>query len=184
MQKRRQVGAFTLIELMMVVSIIGLLAAIAIPGFMRVQLRSKTAEAKTNLNAIRTAEESYGAEHGRYLAAQTSPAVYGGTTARVFVDEGPPGSNFDTVGWRPTGIVFFQYSVAASAAGTAYTVEAAADIDGNGTPQLWGYVRTNVLGASVAGVLGCPGVWDVNTGTPSLISTVGPCGPIFGQSEF
>ena len=43
---------FTLIELMIVVAIIGILAAVAIPGFMQYIKNSKTSEAKTNLNAL------------------------------------------------------------------------------------------------------------------------------------
>jgi type IV pilus assembly protein PilA len=56
---RRIQKGFTLIELMIVVAIIGILAAIAIPNFIRFQARSKQAEAKTNLKAIYTAQKSY-----------------------------------------------------------------------------------------------------------------------------
>jgi len=44
---------------MIAVSIIGVLAAVAIPAFLTYQLRAKTAEAKTNLAAMRTPENSY-----------------------------------------------------------------------------------------------------------------------------
>jgi type IV pilus assembly protein PilA len=47
---------------MIVVAIIGILAATAIPNFLRFQLKSKSTEAKINLNAIRTIEEAFYAE--------------------------------------------------------------------------------------------------------------------------
>src|SRR5262245_51942159 len=60
---------FTLIELMIVVAIIGILATIAIPNFMRFQAKSKQSESKTNLGAIGTTVESYRTERDTYVIA-------------------------------------------------------------------------------------------------------------------
>jgi type IV pilus assembly protein PilA len=57
---------FTLIELMIVVAIIGILAAIAIPNFIKFQARSKQSEAKSNLKGLFTAQKSYFQEKDRY----------------------------------------------------------------------------------------------------------------------
>src|SRR5579863_10462743 len=57
---------FTLIELMIVVAIIGILAALAIPNFIRFQARSKQGEAKSNLKSLFTAQKSYYQEHDKY----------------------------------------------------------------------------------------------------------------------
>lgn len=62
---RRQDG-FTLVELMVVVAIIGLLSAVAIPNFQKYQARSKTAEAKLQLSAIYTAEASFFSDYNIY----------------------------------------------------------------------------------------------------------------------
>ena len=61
--KRR---GFTLIELMIVVAIIGILAALAIPNFIRFQARSKQSEAKANLKSLFTAQRSWYQEHDAY----------------------------------------------------------------------------------------------------------------------
>ncbi|WP_201769030.1 prepilin-type N-terminal cleavage/methylation domain-containing protein [Myxococcus stipitatus] len=61
-------GGFTLIELMIVVAIIGILAAIAIPNFIRFQAKSKQSEAKTNLKAIFTAQKAYFGEKDKYVS--------------------------------------------------------------------------------------------------------------------
>jgi len=65
---RKQRG-FTLVELMIVVAIIGILAAIAIPNFIKFQARSKQSEAKTNLKALFQAEKSYFSERDTFSSA-------------------------------------------------------------------------------------------------------------------
>jgi type IV pilus assembly protein PilA len=57
---------FTLIELMIVVAIIGILAAIAIPNFLKFQAKSKQSEAKSNLGAVFTGEVAFFGETNRY----------------------------------------------------------------------------------------------------------------------
>lgn len=57
---------FTLVELMVVVAIIGLLSAVAIPNFKKYQAKAKTAEAKLQLSAIYTSEQGFFGDYGMY----------------------------------------------------------------------------------------------------------------------
>ncbi|OGR20525.1 MAG: hypothetical protein A3K53_01030 [Deltaproteobacteria bacterium RIFOXYB2_FULL_66_7] len=66
LKKMQSKKGFTLIELMIVVAIIGILAAIAIPNFLRFQAKSKQSEAKTNLGGIFTAQTSWFAENNQF----------------------------------------------------------------------------------------------------------------------
>ena len=122
---------FTLIELMIVVAIIGILAAIAIPNFLTYQLKSRQSEAKTNLQAIKTSEVAFQAERGCYIgatgegvatpgAAKTVPAIWG-------VGAGPSAAGilwcstaalstgfFSDMGFKATGSVNYLYGVQAT----------------------------------------------------------------------
>jgi type IV pilus assembly protein PilA len=80
-QPKGQKG-FTLIELMIVVAIIGILAAIAIPNFLRYQAKSRQSEAKTNLGAVFVAETAYFSEQNRYGSFAEIGYALAGTTNR------------------------------------------------------------------------------------------------------
>jgi len=58
--------AFTLIELLIVVAIIAILAAIAVPNFLEAQVRSKVSRAKADMRTGATAIESYATDHNSY----------------------------------------------------------------------------------------------------------------------
>jgi type IV pilus assembly protein PilA len=180
---RKSKKGFTLIELMIVVAIIGILAAIAIPNFLRFQLKAKTSEAKVNLAAIRTAEESYLAEFGSYVVCSATPGSTPGAQKATFTGGGF--SSFRTLGWEPEGQVFFQYGVEVDGTNVlAYTADAAADIDGDSTAQVWGYVHMDPAGNKLGGD-GKNGCAAVQVGTAADVrNTVGPCGDDFGQSVF
>ncbi len=62
-------NAFTLIELLIVVAIIGILAAIAVPNFLNAQIRSKVARVEADFRTLATALESYHISFGNYPVA-------------------------------------------------------------------------------------------------------------------
>jgi len=61
----RQDG-FSLVEIMVVVAVIGIVAAIAIPSYLGIQKKTARSEAKSNLEAISLALEGYMAENNNY----------------------------------------------------------------------------------------------------------------------
>lgn len=63
---RTPARAFTLIELLIVVSILAILASLALPNFLEAQARSKVARAKADMKTIATALEAYHTDRGHY----------------------------------------------------------------------------------------------------------------------
>ena len=71
----KQGEGFTLLELLVVVGIIGILSAIAIPQFSEYRARGFDARARSDLRNVAVAEDAYFVEHNRYLAC--GPTVNG-----------------------------------------------------------------------------------------------------------
>lgn len=151
-------AGFTLLELMVVVVIVGILAAVAIPSFINYVQRSRVAEATTFIAQIRERQAAYRQEWGRYCGPLAwNPATYAPPSSTQLFDATNP--SWAALGAHPDGPVRFRYQVLAGPPGTApagipgipsndfwYVAQAEADLDGDGlTVAVEGYVNARTV---------------------------------------
>ena len=148
----RDQKGFTLIELMIVVAIIGILAAIAIPNFLQYQARARQSEGRTNLGGIFVSETAFLGEQGRYGSFQEVGFTLASATNRYTYRSPLNGGN--ATSGNTQGVDMFQTSLpivvaqaagaiasggtlAAAGAPAMFTATASGNIDGDATLDQW-----------------------------------------------
>lgn len=163
--KRSQAG-FTLVELMIVVALIGVLSAIAIPSFLSYQARSRRAESYSNLASMAVLQKSRAATQGDFFDSGNAfpdDLPYGGLGAGVMNWDTASQNAYSELGWEPDGDVRYSYQANTSTDCTCalcFTLTAYGDVDSDGAVSAVMYVEPqrnssgSVTGACNSGLPG------------------------------
>ena len=141
MRRMGQLAGFTLVEVTIVVALIGVLASVAVPGFLSYQARARRSEAYVNLRAVAESQKSFYAVRGFYHGTGLSwpaPPPSGLGTVRMNWDAASEAA-YSELGWAPEGQVYYSYEtntpeVAGSgcACSVCFSATAFGDVDANG----------------------------------------------------
>jgi prepilin-type N-terminal cleavage/methylation domain-containing protein len=137
--RRTKLAGFTLVEVMITVTIVAILAAIAIPTFSSYIRQSRMSEATGFLSEIKARQESYRSDFGMYCDVSGTQANWYPTgqptaSARAWA----PNAQWNTLGAAPPGrMALFSYSTVAGAPGTQPNFGGSNATRGYGTDDFW-----------------------------------------------